>query len=1289
MPADFSFCPQCGTPVAGSEETAEPSTQAMLSEAVQRLIPRELAEKLRASGGQVVGERRVVTLLFCDVTGSTRIAEDLDPEDMMEVMDGAFDLLIEPIARYEGTVARLMGDGVLAFFGAPIAHEDDPERACRAALEITSRAQTYAKELERERGITGFDVRVGIHTGLVVVGAVGTDLRMEYTAMGDAPNLAARLERAAESGNVLISEDTYELIKSLFETEPLGEIEVRGRADPVSVHRLLAPRSLTGEPRRVEGLDSPLVGRRAEFSACRDAVERLQAGVGGILTITGEAGIGKSRLVAELRKRAGPALGWVEGRCLSYGTSIAHHLWLDVLRDLLGVTAEDSSRVTLQALRQKVEALCPERKEAVYPYLARMMSLPIASEAETELQNLEGEQLKRETRRALETLLARESTERPLVLVCEDLHWADPSSLQLLEDLMALVDRTSLLLICLFRSQTDHPSWQIRETAAREYPHRHVDLWLRPLSVGAGETLLANLLSEKGLRRGPAEQLPREVRGRILGSAEGNPFYVEEILRSLIDEGAIERDEVTGGWMPIGDSVHIRVPSTVQGVLTARIDRLPEEPRRVIRMASVIGRIFPLRLLAAIADDETDGEASQRLQTDLLTLQREEMIRERARLPESEYIFKHELTREAAYRGLLRKERRALHRKVAVALEELFADRMGEQVELLAHHWEQAGQAEKAIAYLLRAGDQARMVYAHEEAVDFYRRALTFLREQGDEDRMARTLMKLGLVHTAALEAQKARDAYKEGFGLWEHRPPAGESPELIPGGGALRFAVEEPLTFDPGRAADDVSAFMTGQLFEGLVEVDEDYNVLPAVAVRWEIDRRGTRYLFYLREDVRWNDGERLTASDFEWAWKRNLDPATASPVARLLYAIENGRAFGEGEINNRDAVGVYALDDQTLEVRTEGPTAYFLHLLAHPVTYPLPRTATQAEGQLQVHPEHLVSNGPYQLLAWERGKRIVLGRNPWYGGRLHGNATRIECPIFDDFEPVLEAYAADGLDAISMISSDPGTIARARARYRDELMFTPQLSTLYLVFRVDRSPFDDVRVRKAFAHAVDREGLAHDAWQGQYLPATGGFVPPGMPGHSAGIGLTHDPSRARRLLGEAGYPAGQGFPEVSWLHSGGSARKPVVSFLHDAWRQHLDLQLRGQNLEWKAFVDRVSRDPPQMTLWGWFADYPDPDNLLRVTFHSTEGYNEAHWHNARFDALVEEAAQIADGKRRMELYRQADRILVAEEAVVIPLGYRRGRVLVKPWVKMPSVPPTLLRLKNVVCRREKRGEL
>jgi len=1314
LPPSARFCDACGTPVAArlravledaAPDARPPNGVEGVADRLQRLVPKELAGRLRASGGRMAGERRMVTILFCDVTGSTAMAETLDPEVVMEIMDGAFDVLIEPVTRYEGTVARLMGDAVLAFFGAPIAHEDDPERACRAALDIIAGAQRYAQQLKTERGIEGFAVRVGINTGLVVVGEVGSDLRVEYTAMGDAVNVAARLEEIAEPGTVVISEDTHRLVASLFDTEAVGSVPIQGRVDPVLVFRVLAPRARARRREEDTGMPPPLLGREAERQILEAAVERLRAGVGGIVTLLGEAGIGKSRLVAELRKAHPPqvqasrpvstpspgstSLQWVEGRCVSYGTSIAYRLWLDALRELLGLGLDDPLDQVRHALDSAVAEWCPDAFDEIHPYLARLMSLPPRSEAEAEAADLEGEPLKRRTFQAVEKVLECAAEDCPLVLVCEDIHWADPTSLELLERVLGLTDRCSLLVICVFRPRAGHGSWELRETAARLYHHRHTDLWLEPLSAAASESLVDALLQASAPGAETAEGLPQTLRWRILLRAEGNPFHVEEIVRSLIDSGAILPDEENGRWRITQEVTDIPIPETVQGILTARIDRLEDRSRRLLQMASVIGRIFPFRVLEEVAMSGADGWTEGDLEEHLLTLQREELIRERARLPAVEYIFKHELTREAAYRGLLRKERRLIHGLVAESLERLFLEQTEEQVGLLAHHWERAAVAEKAIEYLLRAGDQARMVYAHEEAIDYYQRALAFLREHGEGRQTAGTLMKLGLVHTAAFHPQRAREAYEEGFALWQPGWPTEALPELGMPPGVLRFALEEPPTLDPGRAGDDTSMFIVGQLFEALVEVDQDYNVLPGMAERWDVDQQATRYVFRLRDGLQWNDGTPVTAHDFEYAWKRNLDPVTGSPVAHLLYVIENARAFGTGEMGDSDQVGVTAVDDRILEVRLEAPTGYFLYLMAHPVAFPLPRGPVQAHGTAWIEPQNLVSNGPYSLVAWQRGEKLVLEKNQSYRGPFPGNVHRVECPLFTDYDPMLKAYAVDDLDVVSLINSDPGTVARARAAHGDELRFSPQLSTVYLAFLVDREPFDDVRVRQAFVHAVDRERLVRETWGEQYRPATGGFVPPGMPGHSGGLGLDYDPEAARQLLVDAGYPDGRGFPGVNWIYYGGSEPDPMVLFVQEAWLKALGVHVDALGVGVEALLE--PRPPTGLVTSGWRADYPDPDHMLRATFHSTEGLNLPDWHNPAFDDLVEEAAEVTDQPRRMALYREADRILVAEETVVMPLGYARGRILAKPWVSVPRVPPAMVRLKHVACsvgRYEERQE-
>ncbi len=759
LPDAARFCIHCAAPVAPPAGTI-PATVAGLSQALARLVPKEYADRLLSTRGQVQAERRMVTILFSDVKGSTAMAENLDPEDVMEIMDGAFDVLIAPIYRYEGTLARLMGDAILAFFGAPIAHEDDPERACRAALEIVAGAKGYAAKLEQERGITGFNVRVGINTGLVVVGEVGSDLRVEYTAMGDAINLASRMESAAEPGTVLITEATHKLVAPLFETEALGPIQVKGKAEPVAAFRLLSTKDVPGKVRGIEGLESPLVGREREFAALQEALQGLQRGVGGIVTIVGEAGIGKSRLVAEARRlvtgRAHPvakgedgepSMWWVEGRCLSYGTSVAYLPWLDVLRSLLGATMEDSPEAVRGLLRRQVEVLCANQFSDVYPYLTRAMSLPVEDEFRETIESMEGERLKARTFRATGSLIECAAALRPVAIVLEDLHYADPTSLELLEQMLALTDCCSLLLICVFRPRRDCGCWRIKEAAARDYPHRHTDVWLQPLSPEAGRTLVEKLL---GL-----DALPEGFGARVQSAAEGNPLYVEEILRGLIDQGAVVADEAGGRWRLTESAPEAVLPDSLQSALLARIDRLQLDTRHVLQLASVIGRMFLYRVLAAIAEEE------RQLDRHLVILQREQMIRERARIPELEYIFKHELTREAVYGGLLRKQRRSFHRRVAEALEQLYRQRKEEHVELLAYHWQQAGVDAKAVSYLIQAGDRARRIYASTEAIEYYTRALSIVEgsELPDADALAAAILKgRGQAHEAMHDMGAARE---------------------------------------------------------------------------------------------------------------------------------------------------------------------------------------------------------------------------------------------------------------------------------------------------------------------------------------------------------------------------------------------------------------------------------------------------------------------------------------------------------------------------------------------------
>lgn len=1217
----------------------------------------ELEEAPAVPSAVLTGERKLVTILFTDISGFTAMAETMDPEVVRDLMNNCFERLVPIIERYGGTLDKFTGDGIMALFGAPVTHENDAERALRATLDM----QEALAQFNTERGID-LDLHFGINTGLVIAGSIGTRERQSYSVMGDAVNVAARLEEAAQRDEILVGPDTHRLVKALFEFEALPPISIKGRAEPVPIYRLLTAKAVPGKTRGLAGLASPLVGRQAEFEALLAAVERLPSGQGGIVTLVGEAGLGKSRLVAETRatEPARQGTSWVEGRCLSYGTAIAYLLWVNILRNLLGVTPEDPPTTVQEALQKKLQALCPEHAGELYPYLGQILSLPLDTAAEELLHHLESEQIKKGAFRAIETLLAHTAQVRPLVVVCEDMHWADPTSIELLEQLLPLTQHLPLLLLCVFRPERDHGCLHIREVATHLQP-AHVDLWLTPLNAAESAALVGNLLQ--------VEALPIELRRRILGRAEGNPFYVEEILRSLMDNQDIVYDRSTDRWVATGDVSTIVIPDTLHGVLTARIDRLQEETKRVLQLAAVIGRIFLYRILAAIAQEERHLE--EQLGRHLRILQREEMIRERARMPELEYIFKHQLTQEAAYNGLLKKDRRSFHRQVAKALERLFPDRVEEQLGLLAYHWERAEEPEKATTYLLRAGDRARLAYAHQEAIDTYRRALVFLKQQPDHERTARTLMKLGLTHHAAFDFRRAHQAYEEGFSLWQQAGEGQQATALPPAPHPLRTTFTSPPTLDPTLAGDNSSTTMIKQLFSGLAEQTPEMEVIPDGAQSWEVSEGGRKCTFHLRADVRWSDGRPVTANDYVYAWKRVLDPAIDSPMATILYDVVGARAFHQGR-GSREQVAVRALDEQTLAVELEQPTGYFLHLLTLTPTYPIPRHVVEAHGETWAAPETITTNGPFQLEDWQAGQSGVLVRNPQYHGHFRGNLQWVELTFGLDPDSVLNQYEADELDIVWSLWSFPLTTwTRFLQPYADEYVSLPELATHHVRFNIDRPPFDDVRVRQAFVLGTDRETLADEVTSGYAFPATGGFVPPGIPGHSPGIALPYDPNRASQCLAAAGYPQGRGFPVIEALAPRG--RDVWCAYLQQQWQDNLGVQVLWETQDWSTFIQRIRQDLPSIIINGWVADYPDPDNFLRVWL----AYHQIAWRNEHYRELVETARVTLNQEDRMALYRQADQILI-EEALLMPLIYRRWHMMVKSWVK--RLPTWIVQWKDVI---------
>ena len=569
LPAEALFCFKCGASLA-EPEGAPDVKPAQAS--IEQYIPAELMAKLesaRASGG-MQGERRVVSILFCDVEGSTAAAEKLDPEEWAEIMNGAFEHLISPVYRYEGILARLMGDAILAFFGAPIGHEDDPQRAVMAGLDIIQDIAPYRQRVKEDWGLE-FNVRVGINTGLVVVGEVGSDLRVEYTAQGDAVNLASRMEQSAAPGTVQITEDTHRLVAPLFEFQDLGGIEVKGKSEPVRSYRVLRRREVPGQLRGIEGLSSPLVSREKEMEALRGFIGELHQGRGQLFSVMGEAGLGKSRLMAELRKSldsagvlddgdiesraTGNGVAWYEGRSQSYETTTPYAPIISLLGGIFDIRTEQADTEKYGRIFTRLSNLMPDRASEVAPFIASVMGVQLAGEEAERVRYLQPPQLREKVFEAVSDLFEWLAMAGPKVLVFEDLHWMDPTSLDLLERLMRLSDRVSLAIVCVFRPWRQEPSWRFHEAASRDYSHRYNSVLLEPLDQESSRELVANLLE--------VEDLPATVGALILTKAEGNPFFVEEVIRSLLDAGLVVREN--SHWRATREIERLAVPDTLAG----------------------------------------------------------------------------------------------------------------------------------------------------------------------------------------------------------------------------------------------------------------------------------------------------------------------------------------------------------------------------------------------------------------------------------------------------------------------------------------------------------------------------------------------------------------------------------------------------------------------------------------------------------------------------------------------------------------------------------------------------
>jgi class 3 adenylate cyclase/tetratricopeptide (TPR) repeat protein len=744
------FCGGCGVPLTSARQTPEPRANSP-----QSYTPKHLAERVLASRAALEGERKQVTVLFADLKGSMELLADRDPEEARQLLDPVLERMIEAVHRYEGTVNQVMGDGIMALFGAPIAHEDHAVRACYAALRMQETVTRYGDELQRSHGVP-VQIRVGLNAGAVVVRAIDSSLHMDYTAVGQTTHLAVRLEQMAKPSSVLITGETLRLAEGFVQVNALGPVSVKGLADPVEVFELVGAGSTRTRLQAfaARGL-TRFVGRQAELAVLRQALERAGTSHGQVVTVIGEPGVGKTRLVYEFI-RSHHTHDWLvlESGSVSYGKATAYLPVRDLLKAYFQIDDRDDGRKIREKLTGKLLTLDATLGPTLQAFLA-LLDVPVEDRY---WQDLDPSQRRQRTLEAIKHLLLRESQVQPLLLVFENLHWIDAETQAILDGLIDSLPTARLLLLVNYRPEYQH-GW-----GNKTY---YTQLRLDPLPPASAEALLQALLGDD------PSLVP--LKRLLIERTEGNPFFLEESVRALVETEVLVGER--GAYRLAKPLESMQAPATVHAVLAARIDRLPPEEKRLLQTAAVIGTEVPFALLQAIVE-----LSEEELRRALGHLQGAEFLYETSLFPELEYTFKHALTHEVAYGSLMQERRRGLHMRIVEALEALYPDRLLEHVDRLAHHALRGEVWDKAVTYSRRAGAKAGTRFAYREAVACFEQALEALKhvpdsrdtlEQGVDLRISlRTaLLPLGafrrihdLLHDAATLAEALDDQRRLGW---------------------------------------------------------------------------------------------------------------------------------------------------------------------------------------------------------------------------------------------------------------------------------------------------------------------------------------------------------------------------------------------------------------------------------------------------------------------------------------------------------------------------------------------
>jgi ABC-type transport system substrate-binding protein/class 3 adenylate cyclase len=1151
------------------------------------------------------GERRIVSVLVADVAGSTEIGEKLGPERSKFLFDEIVRLMGEEVERFGGTVAQLTGDGLLALFGAPVAHDDDSERAVRAALAINDALRTYGAEIAPAYGID-LASRVAVNTGPVVVPNLDVPPDQLYNALGDTVNVAARLQQL---GDLVVGPTTAPQVETAFELAALGDVTLKGKAERVRAFRVVRIRS---EP--ASRPEPPLVGREQEVRFLSVQLDGLFDARGAVVSVTGEPGIGKSRLIAEVEQRFAGRIRFLAGHAVDYAERIPYWPVREQLRSWLGLgVSEPEARVRLE-LRAELARVFADAANDAYPFLATLLGLKLESEDERKVDDLARDAVQRETFHWLYELVGSLAGEQPICLVFDDLQWSDDATLLLLEEVLPVVEQAPVCFLLVHRSDPDHPAWQLVDRARRRFRHRFSELEPQPLRDED-----VRMLSEAAAEG----ELPAQLAQMLAEQTGGNPYFVSEAVRDLRERGVLERQN--GHLTLVGEA---SIPAAIQEALQARLDRLDPEARELITTAAVVGRSFGLPLLERVLP-------RARLLPTLSELQWLQLVVEERGGAAPEYRFRHGLVQEAAYGTLVEAQRRELHLRVGEALAELHRDSPGEVYGLLAHHFTEADDADRAVEFLLKAGDAARAVYADDDALELYRRALDFMERTGDDERARITLFRIGLTHHLAFDFRAASEAFREAFA----RPRPAEA-RLEPTE-HVTWATGAPWFWErlaPGLTGSDLASQVIRNLFRGLVLIGPDLEIEPDLAESFTVSEDGRSYQFTLRGDARWSDGVPVQADDF-------------------VFTFERMREEADDDAGWLDGLRASVVDESVLDIELHEPRNHFLHMLGRPELFAWPRHVYVKRGRDWHARLPSIGCGPFVLTgrvapAGAKPGRMTLEAAPfWYGSR--GNVAEVAITL----EPI-PAQAGerwrrgeydlfyDGLAEVVGLELDQNTVAdRASGGI-----------VRYLGLDATRPPLDDARIRRALAHAIDREGHAR-VWGGN-AANRGGMLPPEMPGHSPRVAPGFDPEAARALLREAGHAEGRDLGELVFPYLRIYERGAASISDHLA---SVGFRTRKMPIDSVKELNATINEHAHMYLWGWTYAIADPaGGFLGPLFRAIPFL----YHDAELDGLLASALAARNQAERLRKCREFERIWIGKQAAVVPLTYTDRQLWRRPWV-------------------------